>query len=91
MKEHIIKILMDELNYSQRVAEVTARDLLEIRDGETRQALMRWLAYREMTPVSAEGYDAIQLTDRMTYPSALLAIEMLKTDPQTAKILKGFR
>lgn len=92
MREQIIRILMNELNYGQHSAEVTSDDLLKIQDIETRQALMRWLAFREMAPVTAEGYDAVQLTDRMTYPSALLAIEMLKKEPQIAKkMLKGFR
>ncbi|MBP3452309.1 MAG: hypothetical protein J6M20_01160 [Clostridia bacterium] len=92
MREQIIKILMDELKYSRYSAEVTSDDLLAIQDDDIRKALMRWLALREMTPVSAEGYDAVQLTDRMSYPSALLAIELLKKEPLVAKkMLKGFR
>lgn len=92
MREQIIKVLMNELNYSKHAAEVTSDDLLAIQDDEIRKALMRWLALREMTPVSAEGFDAVQLTDRMKYPSALLAINMLKKDPEMAKkMLKGFR
>lgn len=92
MKEQIIRILMNELNYSQRAAEVTADDLLAVQDAEIRRALMRWLECREMTPVAAEGYDAVQLTGIMKYPSALLSIDMLKKDPQTAKqLLRGFK
>lgn len=92
MKEQITAILMDELNYSRYAAEITSADLLAIQDEDIRKALMRWLAFREMAPVSAEGYDAVQLTDRMTYPSALLAIDMLKKEPLVAKkMLRGFR
>lgn len=91
MQESIISILMNELNYSRKSAEITSNDLLQIQDAEIRQALMRWLAFREMTPVAELGYDAVQLTDRMTYPSALLAIEMLRKDPKAAAMLKGFR
>ena len=91
MQENIISILMNELNYNRKSAEITSNDLLQIQDEEIRQALMRWLAFREMTPVAEQGYDAVQLTDRMTYPSALLAIEMLRKDPKSATMLKGFR
>ena len=92
MREQVTRILMDELKYSKHAAEVTSEDLLNIQDAEIRQSLMRWLALREMTPVAAEGYDAIQLTDRMTYPSALLAINMLRKEPIMAKrMLKGFK
>lgn len=92
MKEQIINLLMNELNYSRHSAEVTSDDLLAIQDNDLRKALMRWLALREMTPVSAEGYDAVQLTDRMSYPSALLAIDLLKKEPLLAKkMLKGFK
>lgn len=91
MKEQLIGILMNELNYNRHEAEITSDDLLRIQDEEIRRALMRWISSREMTSVAAEGYDAVRLTDRMSYPSALLAVQMLKTRPETAKrLLKGF-
>jgi hypothetical protein len=92
MEEAIIRILTEELNYKPETAGKTCRDLMDIQDPEIREALHTWVQTREMTPVSAEGYDAVSLTKRLRYPSALLAIEMLRTEPARAKqLLKGFR
>ena len=92
MVEQIKRLLMEELNYTQHEADVTCRDLMGIQDPEVRQALMRWLAYREMSPVAAEEFDAVRLCDRMTYPSALLAIDAIRRKPEAARILReGFR
>lgn len=92
MEQAIITILIEELNYKPETARITCRDLLDIKDPEIQQALSVWVQKREMIPVSAEGYDAVSLTQRMRYPSALLAIDMLRTDPVRAKqVLKGFR
>ena len=92
MEEAIIRILTEELNYKPETAEVTCRDLMAVQDPEIRQALAEWVETRKMTPVSAEGFDAVALTRRMRYPSALLAIDMLKKEPERArKLLRGFR
>ena len=92
MEEKLLKILTEELHYSPRSAQITCRDLLEIRDPEIRQALSAWAETRETAPASAEGFDAVSLSRRMYYPSALLAIDLLRRDPdRTKRLLKGFR
>lgn len=92
MQERIIKILMEELNYKKEAAIVTSRDLLEVQDEEIHEALLLWINTRKMTPVMEAGFDAVALTGIMTYPSALLAIHMLRKEPERAKrLLKGFR
>lgn len=92
MEEKIIGILVGELGYSPREAEVTCRDLMGIQDPEIRQALVVWTQTRRATRVVAGGYDTAVLSARMHYPSALLAIDMLRKDPvRTAKLLRGFR
>ena len=92
MEQEIFRILTEELNYKPETAQITCRDLLDIQDEEIRDALSVWVKTREMIPVSAEGYDAVSLTRRLRYPSALLAIDMLRKEPDRAKqALKGFR
>ena len=92
MEDSIISILINELNYKPEIAIETCRDLLEIQDFEIRQALSVWVQTREKPSVTAEGYDAALLSRRMHYPSALLAIDMLRKEPTRAKqLLKGFR
>lgn len=92
MEERIREILVRELDYSPREAQVTCRDLMNIQDPEIRQALSLWAQTREMTRVTAGKYDAVALTARMHYPSALLAIDMLRKNPErTEKLLRGFR
>lgn len=92
LEEMIIRILIEELKYKPETAKQTCQDLLEIKDTEIQQALSAWVQTREMTPVSAEGYDAVSLSRRMKYPSSLLAIDMLRKEPIKAKqALKGFR
>lgn len=92
MEDIIIKILVEELGYKFESAVTTCKDLLDIKDTEIQKALLIWTQTREMTPVSSEGYDSISLISRMRYPSALLAIDMLRREPVRAKqLLKGFR
>lgn len=92
MKTQLLGILLNELNYSPAAAEVTCCDLLAIEDPEIQHALAIWVESREQQKVIAEGYDTVMLTRRMRYPSALLAIHMLRKEPERAKqLLKGFR
>jgi len=92
VKEKLLDILLYELNYKAEAAQVTCCDLLEIEDPEIERALNLWIKTREMTHVIAENYDAVVLTRRMHYPSALLAIDMLRKEPIRAKqLLRGFR
>ena len=92
MEKKIIGILESELGYSSREAEVTCRDLMAIQDPEISRALYIWTQTRKTTRVTAGGYDAVALCARMYYPSALLAIDMLRKDPvRAARLLRGFR
>ena len=92
MEEKLLSILLNELNYNPAAAEVTCRDLLAVEDPEIKRALAIWVETKEQKHVIVEGYDAVMLTRRMRYPSALLAIDMLRKEPARAKqLLKGFR
>ena len=92
MEEIILRILVEELKYTNKAAIATCHDLLEIQDSEIHEALLLWIRTRKMIPIYAEGYDAVTLTRKMRYPSALLAIDMLRREPDKAKqALKGFR
>jgi len=86
MKEKIVKILIDELDYSSHVAEVTAEDLLNLHP-QLQPILQKWLDTRESSDLHTSGFSLLQLiTERQyTFPSALIAMDWLLTDPKTAK------
>ena len=92
MRERLIQILIDELNYKPEVARITSEDLLEIQDPELKETLKKWVHTREIIPIREGSFDIISLMKRMRFPSALLAIDMLRREPDRAKLLlKGFR
>lgn len=87
-----MNILINELNYKPEIARATCHDLMAIQDPEIRQALLEWVQTRKRSSVIAEDYDAALLSQKMHYPSALLAIDMLRSEPLRAKqLLRGFR
>ena len=92
MKDQLIQILIQELNYRPEVALITSKDLLEIDDPELKESLERWVKTREISPIKEGSFDLISLANRIRFPSALLAIDMLRREPDRAKpLLKGFR
>jgi hypothetical protein len=86
MKEKIIEILKKELGYSDHVAGITADDLLSI-STQLKPALSKWLEKREITNLEVSGLSIKQLMERRgyTFPSALISMDWLLTEPEVAK------
>ena len=87
MKEKIIKILIEELDYSEHVADVTADDLLKLHP-QLQPPFQSWLENRKITNVEILGFSVEQLVKQRgyTFPSALISMDWLLTDSETAKI-----
>ena len=85
MKDKIVEILKKELDYSEYVANVTANNLVSI-SPQLQPVLAKWVDTREMTNVEVLGFSIKQLMERdYTFPSALISMNWLLTDPETAK------
>ena len=85
MKESIVTILINEYDYSEYVAEVTANDLLNIQP-QLQSALKAWLDTHAITNVEIEGFSVKQFMERgYTFPSALISLDWLLTEPDVAK------
>ncbi|MCL2063218.1 MAG: hypothetical protein FWG98_02460 [Candidatus Cloacimonetes bacterium] len=85
MKEKIMEILIKELNYSDFVAEQTATDLASI-DNQLKPILQKWLNNREITNFEVLGFSIDELMSQrnFTFPSALIAMDWLLTEPEIA-------
>lgn len=86
MKNEIIRVLVDELGYSQREAELTADDLLDLHPS-LQAAFSQWLRSRTAANLEAEGFTTqkLMLNKKFTYPAALIALDWLLKEPETAK------
>ena len=86
MKEKIIEILVKELDYSDHVANITADDLLKIQP-QLQPALQTWLDTRDIVNVEVLGFSIKQLMEQRdyTFPSALISMDWLLTDPEIAR------
>lgn len=85
MREKIKNILIDEYDYSDHVAGVTADDLINILP-QLQPALQEWVDSRVITNVEVEGFSINQLMERdYTFPSALISLHWLLTEPDVAK------
>ena len=86
MKEKIVDILKKELGYSERVADVTADDLLSL-SPQLQPALTKWLDKREVTNMEILGFSIKQLMEQRgyTFPSALISMDWLLTEPDIAQ------
>ena len=86
MKEEIVEILMKELDYSEHAAELTADDLIKIHP-QLHPALQKWLDTRIITNVEVLGFSIKQLMEQReyTFPSALISMDWLLTEPDIAK------
>lgn len=85
-KSTIKAILTGELGYSDYEAEVTAQDLCALQPF-LQAALSEWVSTRAQTDVEFEGFSALQLVSKkgFTYPAALIALDWLAVDPETAR------
>lgn len=92
--ENIKKILI-ERGYPEKAAETTASNIAKL-SGEMKEAIQTWLHTNKETDMGSNGYTISSLMNRfkgMTYPAALLTIDWLKREPETAKkaIERGLR
>jgi len=86
MKDAIVKILVGELDYSDYVASLTADDLLSLHP-KLQPALRAWLDNRSITNIEVEGISVKLLVEQRgyTFPSALISMDWLLTEPEIAK------
>ncbi len=86
MFEKIKSILVNELQYSEYAADLTARDLTNLRP-QFQASLARWLEDRTMTETSVSKFSTSDLMKRkgFTYPAALIALDWLLADPAAAE------
>ena len=86
MKEKILTILMNELGYSVHEAEVTAEDLMNLQP-TLQPIFQKWFDNREITEVLVSGFSLKKLMEKQgyTFPSALIAMDWLLTEPEVAK------
>jgi len=86
MLEKISDILIRELAYSDYEAEITANDLLNLHTS-LKPYFDKWLTSREITDITVEGYSIKNLmeTRDFTFPSAIIAMDWLLTEPDIAK------
>ena len=87
MKEYIKKILI-ERDYPEKQADSVTSNLLDI-DQTLQKGLLLWLENQEETDYQIEGFKLSELKRKfdMTYPAALLTIDWLIKEPETA--IKG--
>lgn len=87
MKDKIEKILMEELDYAEFAAKVTALDLMNLQP-QLRDALYLWAKDRTETNIWVEGYSTFNLmaSKGFTYPAALIALDWLITETEIAKM-----
>jgi hypothetical protein len=85
MKEKIMKILIEDLSYTEYIARVTAEDLLSI-DERLMDGLNTWVESGIMKNYSVQSFstDDFVLRKGFTYPAALIAIDWLLRDYFTA-------
>lgn len=85
LKEKIKEILIRELGYSEYVAELTAKDLMDLKP-ELKGALTEWLDNRREEVISICGISTKDLIEdkEMTYPSALISLNWVLMDPEKA-------
>lgn len=84
-KAVIGQILKNELGYSDYEAEVTAQDLCDLQP-QLQPALQEWVSSRKETDLAVGDFSAFELMKKkgFTYPAALIALDWLIVDPQTA-------
>lgn len=84
-KQTIEILLKEELGYSAFEADITAQDLCNLQP-QLQPALQKWISSREESDIEIAGFSAVQLMKKkhFTYPAALIALDWLIVDPQTA-------
>lgn len=86
MKDKIAQILVKELNYSDHVAALTAGDLVAVQP-QLQPALKTWLDTRSITNAEVGQFSIKLFMEQRgyTFPSALISLDWLLTEPEIAK------
>lgn len=91
--EKIINKLISA-GYPEKAAKSTALELTQI-DDSLNNALASWIENNSETDMTVEGLtlSELQAKHKMSYPAALLTIDWLIKDPQTAReaITRGIK
>lgn len=84
-KVKLYEILVNELDYSEYEARTTANDLVNMHP-RFLPALKKWAESREETEIAIGAISTTKLMDvkKFTYPAALIALDWVVTDPDTA-------
>ena len=84
-KYTLCRILTEEFGYSEYEASVTADDLLNLQP-RFRPAMEKWFVNREETNLQIGAISSARLMKEkgFTYPAALVALDWVATDPDTA-------
>lgn len=89
IEARIGQILSEELGYSRRAAELTARDLTHFsapEHADLDEAVARWVTDRgDLSELACGGYCVRDLMAHgMSYPAALVFVDWCRSDPATA-------
>ena len=86
MKQKLKEILMNELAYSEYVAEITLEDLCNLNE-ELSAILEKWTENRTVTDIAVEGFSLAALMEErgFSFPAALIAMDWLLIEPEIAK------
>ena len=86
MKEQIKKILIEREGYHTRSAEITANDLLEIKDAIIKDAFYKWFdtGVKENVVKGEYSTDSLMNNFSMKYPAALIWLEWFLINPKEA-------
>ena len=83
-KERVINKLISD-GYTENQARITVLELMDLSES-LEPALKKWVENGTETEACAEGFSLMELKTKyqMTYPAALLSIDWLIKEPQTA-------
>ena len=86
MKEAIKKALTSRLGYSDRTAEVTASQLINLQHYDLKKAVAEWLQTGREKNVGENPYDTDSLMKNhmLKYPAAIIFIDWYRKAPETA-------
>ncbi len=86
MLRKIEDILVSELQYCDYVAKTTAEDLVNLHP-RLKPALDDWVKDRKTVDITIESFSTLALMAEkgFTYPAALIAMDWLLKEPETAK------
>ena len=86
MKNLIKEVLIRKEGYSLHSAEITAKDLQNLKDSEISQALILWIKNGKKTNITRGPFSCQQLMENlnMKYPATLVFLDWYCEDPTSA-------